>query len=258
MSGLIGSINYKEINFDTIDRVSGTIQAPQFVITSSAKIKQIQLVGAEIPFTWYVFTSANNKIDFIEPASGSAVTAVLPPGNYTTDEIIAQIGILMTTISPNGYTYSVSVNNNSNRITITSTGNFNLLWGTGLFNNQSMANELGFNSVDNVGTNNYTSNFTYNLSGDNYVYIKCDQVLGFDNSITNSNTSTDSKIIAKIPVTVNSGGTIKYTAIIPLTTQLLFNDSVNLTQLNFSLTKRNNVPLDTNNRNWSFTLGIFT
>jgi hypothetical protein len=258
MAGQVGAIYYKEVNFDTADRVAGTIQNPQFAVSSSSRIKQIQLVSAEIPFTWYVFTNANNKIDFVEPLSGPETSVVLPPGNYSSDDMIAQLSILMTAASPNGYVYTFSINPNSSRIIITSTGNFNLLWATGANQATSIRNELGFAFANKTLSNSYTADFTYNLSGDNYIYIKCDQVLGFDNAITNSNPSVDSKILAKVPVLVNSGEVISYSAAVPVVTQLLFNDSLAITQLTFSLTSRNNIALDTNNRNWSFTLGVFT
>jgi len=259
MAGNIGAINFKEINFDTQDRSSGTIQSPVFTISATNRIKQIQIVEADIPFTWYIFDTTNNYIDFVEPANGPTTFIVIPPGNYTIDEMITTLSDLFNTASPNSYTYTATVNPNNYKITISSTGIFNLLWATGDHSTTNPYKQLGFNLTNLTGNTAYTAQNLYNMSGDNYIYIKCNQVLGFDNAITNSNTTIDSKIVTRVPVTVNSGETITYRPSAPITTQLLFNDNNNFTvTLEFSLTGRNNKPLDLNGHNWSFILGIFT
>lgn len=259
MAGNVGAINFKEINFDTQDRSGGTVQAPVFAISATNRIKQIQIVEVDIPFTWYIFDNTNNFIDFVEPMNGPETFILIPPGNYTIDEMITLLTDLLNTASPNGYTYEVAVNVNSYKITISSTGIFNLLWATGAHSTTNPYKQLGFNLVNLVGNTAYTGQNLYNMSGDNYIYVKCNQVLGFDNAITNSNTAIDSKIVSRVPVNCNSGETIAYRPAAPITTQLLFNDNNNFTvTLEFSLTGRNNKPLDLNGHNWSFILGIFT
>lgn len=258
MAGTPGVINFREINFDTRDRTPGTtISHPTFSIYQTMKIKQIQVLQAEIPFSWYVFTDMNNKLDFFEPASGPITTITVTPGNYSSAEMISLLKILLDGASPNGYVYTVSIDPNKNRITIASTGAFNILWASGPNNTSNICDELGYEKLDLTGSSTYTAPFTYNMSGPNYIYIKCDQIKGFDNEITNSKPNIDPQIVARIVITENSGSTIYYQDFLGNPTQLLFGNTT-VTSLSFKLTDRNNVELDLNGRHWSMLVGIFS
>ena len=259
MAGTVGTLNFREIHFDTRSRISGTISNPTFTVNQVQRIKQIQVMAAEIPKTWYVFTEINNKIDFVEPISGPAAVATITPGNYTIDGIQSHIETILNAASPNGFTYTVSVDPNISKITITSTGIFSLLWATGANAAESPYYELGFdNTVDNTGSTNYTAPGIYDVSGENYLFIKLEQIPGNDSELT-ANGGLDTQILARIPILVNSGETIEFLETVGNPTQLLFNDSSTFTQqLTFRLSFRNNVNIDMNGRDWSMMVGIFT
>ncbi len=256
MSGTPGQINYREIIFDTRDRVAGTVSNPTFNIQQTMKIKQIQIPEAIIPYTWYVFTALNNKVDFFEPASGPITTVTIAPGNYTSTTFINALKAALDAASPNGYIYTITINSTTSKITISSTGIFHLLWASGPNAANTPRIELGFSAIDLTAASTYTAQSVYDFSGPDYIYIKCTNVKGFDNEITNSNTSIDSQIVAIVPVVVGTGQTIYHNSIIGNATQMLFGDA-SVSQLSFKLTTRNNVLLDLNGKNWMMKVGIF-
>jgi len=259
MAGTPGVINFREIHFDTRSRVGGTISNPVFAVSDIQRIKNIQVIEAEIPKTWYVFTALNNKIDFVEPINGPVVVATISPGNYSITEMQSHLETILSAASPNGSAYTVVIDPITTKITINCDKIFNMLWTTGANAAASPAYELGFdNTVDLTGNTTYTAQNVYNMSGDNYVFIKLNEIRGNDSELT-SNGGQDVKILARIPVDVNTGETIQYLATIGNPTQLLFNDeSIFQSQLTFRLTERNDVLLNTNGRDWSMKIGIFT
>jgi hypothetical protein len=259
MAGTLGLLNFREIHFNSRYRSGGSIEQPIFNIYQTQKIKQIQVLEAEIPFTWHTIDSTNNKIDFFEPASGGTVTVTIPPGNYSIDDYILKLQLALTAISPNGYIYTVSVDKNAYRLTITSTGIFNILWLTGPNNGSNMHELIGFsNLADQVGSTSYTGTTSYNMAPDAIVFIKCNQIRGFDSEISHVNPTIDSSVLARIPINVNTGDIIQYTAFTSNPTSVFFNSTTPLPLLSFFITRENNVPINLNGIQWTMKLGIFS
>lgn len=105
----------------------------------------------------------NNMIDFREEVGGvlgAELTAVIPQGDYTRDELATAIENAMTNASApgNGVTYEVTYDDATGRYTIwddggaTTLDSLNLLWGSGANAAQSIAPDIGFEPVDETDT----------------------------------------------------------------------------------------------------------
>ena len=84
------------------------------------KVVGLTMTRYAIPKSGYVVHSGNNQIHFkeIEGDSGVILTATLNVGNYTIDEFLLEIGVVMTTASITGTTYGAEVNTKTRKITI--------------------------------------------------------------------------------------------------------------------------------------------
>lgn len=258
MSGGLGIINFREIHFNSKYRTSGTNEQPTFNIYQTQNIRQIQVLELEVPFTWYCVDTTNNSIDIFEPASGPVTTVAIPAGNYTIADFTFELATRLTAASPNGYTYSTSINPNNYTVTITSTGIFNILWATGPNSATNMHELIGFTTTNNSGNTSYTGTNSYNMNQDAVIFVKCDQIRGFDSEVTHVNPSIDSKILSRIPVNVNSGEVISYISFTSNPTNVQFNSLNQIQVLSFSLTRENNQPIDLHGLPWSMKLGVFT
>lgn len=129
-----------------------------------------------------VVDQTNNKIDFKEEATGIAatfgaeLTATIPEGSYTPDELASTVEAAMEKASAdlasdgNGVNYSVNFNRATEKFTImedTATGpaalnDLSLLWESGTHAATSIAPDLGFEAVDDTGPPNGTNHVSDN------------------------------------------------------------------------------------------------
>lgn len=111
---------------------------------------------------WYGITidSTNRSIDFRTANLGPIYQATLTLGNYTLSGFIAEIGKQLKAANSTT-TFTVSLNRSfgltSNRLTLgSSTGFFQLLFGTGPRYSSSAARVMGFTATDKTGLSSYT------------------------------------------------------------------------------------------------------
>ncbi len=99
----------------------------------------------------------NNSIDFMDDGGGglgAEITATIPPGSYTRDSLATAIGAAMTAASaaapiPNNLTYTVTYDSVNKAYTFNHDGTaVSLLWNTGTNAAESIAPDIGFNTVD--------------------------------------------------------------------------------------------------------------
>lgn len=262
MSGFVGPINFRELVVDSSQRTAGTVSEPEFSLSSTIRPKQIQIIEIEIPNTAYNITDKNNKIDFIEPIGGGIKTITIKEGNYTLDKMLDTLTTSFNNTSPNSFNYTVTIDDVLNKLIISADGNFNLLWSTGPNSVESIHQELGFlNTVDLTSQSSYIAQNIYNLSGPNYLLVKCDQIQGINTEISSIDPTLNNSnqgILARVPIMVNTGDTIYYDATTSNPSQM----SLDLNgdppkKLNFRLEKPNGDLFDLNGLDWSMKLGIF-
>lgn len=104
----------------------------------------------------------NNCLDFSEDFGATELTATIPAGTYTADELAAEIQDQMRAVSANNVDYEVSYDDASGRFMIRDgpyTGDVSelqLLWATGTNADNSIASVLGFSpAADSTGSDDY-------------------------------------------------------------------------------------------------------
>lgn len=114
--GLNDSFQYFELELDSLDANGITpdgavsyLDWPLFTwgrpLQSIAAMKVLEV---QIPFSWYVFNSANNTFTLTESDGGGARTVTIPVGNYNTSSMIAALQTALDAASANSHTYTVT------------------------------------------------------------------------------------------------------------------------------------------------------
>ena len=104
----------------------------------------------------FTIDETNNRLQFDE--GGGELTATLTAGTYPFNQVDTLIKTAMEAVG--AFNYTVSIDRLNRFITIASPGNtFSLLNGTGSQVGLSCLPLFGFNSVDKVGNDTYTSDF---------------------------------------------------------------------------------------------------
>jgi len=199
------------VSVDSRDRNTDAYANPNtFKIDLNTTYKNvycIELISAIIPKSEYVINSNNNVIYFSENG-GSEISATISEGNYTIDELVTEIGTVMTNasaISGSSWTYTASVNSKTNKITITSGNPANLFelyfnGGTEKYSNTertvykqySVGTVIGFTKTDLSGTYTYTGTNQYNLNGETYILLKLDNIGNLSGTETSKNSISGS------------------------------------------------------------------
>lgn len=85
--------------------------------------KRVKLACANIPYTWYNTTVANNQFSFTDPSGTYNVT--IPPGNYGGPDLATLVANLMNS-SGTSVQYSVTMSMMSFKLVFTGTADFSL------------------------------------------------------------------------------------------------------------------------------------
>jgi len=198
----------KIYNIDSRMRTNASVSSSsgEFTVDVGAfdgPVQTIELVSAEIPNTQYVFTSANNYIDFNEGAG--ALSAQITPGTYSIDDLVSHLKTILDAAGSD--TYTVSFDEITKKLTIASTGSFSLLWSSGSHSATSAYKELGWNQTDVSSGSSHTAPNSLKISGDDYWFISVrnmplNGVQGGSNSIG---------FTFKVPINVGYGDIVFYT-----------------------------------------------
>ena len=165
----------------------------------------VSVASAEIPFTWYNFSSNLTNINmYVDGAPSFVLTA----GNYDIYELCDEITNDAT------FPYDCSYNENTNKITLTNEASDNTQRDLNTTNalSQNLYKALGFDTSADInvaasgsttGTNCVNLNIVRNL------YIVSD-ALSSSNVLTTRVMNFDSGILAKIPVDVSPGSNLLF------------------------------------------------
>lgn len=252
---------------DSYDRIEGTSTAFRINLNQvKENIESIQLVSAIIPNTAYnVYNYTingilyqNNLIPFREVASDAFAT--VPIGNYSITNLIAAIGVAMTSSSPNLQVYTASYDSSTFKITVTTSGpnpfafRFAATFGGTNYTNINLSYVMGFNNTNTgVAALSLTSNNVVNLSGIPYYVIK-------NNNLQNNVFTTEATSgMYYIPNNVNGANIAYYLCSTEKDGNIMkFNKGsyTTLTQLNISLMDTYERIVDLNGADWQFCIKI--
>jgi len=259
------SDRYRLISISSRDRTVGSTGPSDFTvdIPGGVEIKKFRLVQAEIPFTWYTVNSNNYNIDFTENG-GAEISTTVPAGNYTSTTIVTAIASALNgaTLAGDGRTYSVTIDADTSKLTITtSVGTFSLLFVTGTSGSSGTDSHiglvLGYTVTDKASASSITAENVYNLTGENYFYIKTSSISGTFNGPTATETDDNTvPNLARIPVNKNPGSIILFDDRSGTITNFVLAPASTST-LSFQLKFYNNTSLDLNGQEWSMLLGVF-
>lgn len=246
---------YKEILLDSRNRTSGTTSSFTTTLPASFDIRDIVVVEAEIPFTWYIVNSTNNKIDIKEPSGGTTAVATISSGTYTSSTLTAELKTRLEAAGAAATIYTISFSTTTGKYTIAGDTTFDLLFSTGANASTSIREVLGFNATDKTGASSYVSDNVANLTGEQYIYIKSSLVRGITEGVVSAGFATDTGILAKIPVSGVFGDTLFYKP--PVERSILAYVGTKITSIDLSLTFRSNVSIDLNGQPWAIKLGAY-
>jgi hypothetical protein len=167
-------------------------------------VHSIELLDGCVPASGYMITEHNNMLQFQEEED-AAVSVEVPPGNYCIGDLLSILADLMTSESPNHYTYQCTLDCRTNKVTISTSQEFSLIFSDGTevigdrgtietlvinpytgrkelrkvetsnsrnrYINRSIGRVLGFYSVNLDNEKEYTGQMVYNLRPHQYLAI---------------------------------------------------------------------------------------
>ena len=213
------------------------------LLKEEAGIKQvyISVINAQLPVSYYVINSTNNKLNYIYNSISFSIT--IPEGNYTAFTIINSLSSLFTAnLTP----ITTVIDRLTGILTFTASIGFTFVYST-----NSIMIILGFTKI------NYTSNgsniliapYPLNLLGIKLIEIKSASLAltSFDSRTLNA-----SSVLVSIPSDKPPFNLISYVSNNPLDNHIL-NQRV-LNGFDIIITDENNNFLDFHNIDWSMTI----
>ena len=169
--------NSKLFYVNSRDRVSGTDSdfLYQFEMPADVKFDHVCVMQACIPKSYYLI-KANETFTLTEDAK--SVNISLPVGNYTRKSLASTVQGLLTSLSPNGYTYTVTYPTSSTvpdtgKYTYTVSNNSGVQPVFTFVTTNDLFDHMGFasGSTNNFVANTLTSTQVINLQKENTLYI---------------------------------------------------------------------------------------
>ena len=212
----------------------------------------ISVINAQIPMSYYLITSANNKLSYNTMSPVDIIDLYIPVGNYNSYTLCEKLTSLFLA---NGKTITITVSSVNGKINFAQSSSvftiypYQLSGGNLLFS--TIAPILGLTSTATYSGTSITGNYPVNLLGTKRIKIKSN-VLAI-NSLSSINLSYNTTI-ATIPVD-NS-----YFSIISYENQNGLNKNIikvtTIENLDIQLTDDDDNLIDFNNFDWTITLCI--
>jgi|SRR6185312_2841816 len=232
------------------------------------KVAYVKILEVQVPFSYYVFNTANNTFTLVENG-GTNTLVTIPIGNYDSTTLGTALQTALNTASQNGYTYTVTYSTRLMKYIITnnnSNGSFTLNFGGSSIveGNYDPSIMVGANQTQTStlvsGTPTLQMPNVPKISGPDYLYLRsatiggaCDVYL----PASSENLGNVDDFVTKIPVNVNSTGTIFWTD--PLPQRFYKVQLGNIPTIDFYFTLgnwSNQIPLDFGGQSFSIKLGI--
>ena len=230
---------------DSKSRTSGTNE--NFTVTLNrtlTKIKQVELVETEIPFSFYAINANNNNIRFVSGVT--TYNAIVTPGNYTTDDFITE---LQSKMNAQLAGFTITYNTITYKLTFANATSFSLS-----LTGSTIANIIGL-SADSTNGNSFTCQNTINLSGPNYLLIRS-SVLTKPKIVRPFLNSTQDDILYKLQVNVAPGNLIPEKNM--YTNLIKYGVRQSITTIDFSLLDPQTNVINLNGQPWSMTIRLIT
>lgn len=246
------------------DRVTPSISASDFYVNFIEPIvpvvpnQKIAVSLITIPLSYYQINATNKVIVVTELKSGVSTqfSITIPEGNGTTSVLLANIATQLSTASPNGLTYVMSLSNTSGEITFSFTGTATSITYNSTSNYFTADDLLGFYNIADttiLSGNSYTGGVV-NFSGiaDSIVQVRLLNMVA--SSIFTTETGNTSTILLQAPI--GQGYAFDVISYEPIHLQgSSFNSPMQ--QLHFQITDVRSLPIDFNGKNIQFDLVLY-
>lgn len=192
------------INVDSDFRQSIQQTTSDFTIKLDPPIRnviRIRLASAEIPNTFYEFSSLRRNIELhlLSPSHGTDTKFIIEEGNYTPAQLQTALNTLFASFIP---VYSLTIDSITKKTTISTTDvsefimDFRTEWNSpdineDLFGEQmvdwGLGYNLGFRKKYYSGASSYTSEAIVNTMGDPYLFLKINDYYSVKQPLTDGN-----------------------------------------------------------------------
>jgi hypothetical protein len=203
----------------------------------------VTVLNAQIPCSFYVITSLNNKLVISGPAITTKII-IISNGNYNANTLIIE---LTSKITASGLNMEITINKSNGILTFTSTGFINYYFGS----TSTILDVLGTKSTLIASSNVYTCLYPLNLLGVKKLLIRSERLaIQAVSSVDYASTN----VLVTIPVDVPPFSIISYTSQSESNKNLLNIRSIN--QIDIQIYDENDNLIDFNNLDWTLSVVI--
>jgi len=231
---------------DSEDRTAGTNE--DFTLTLDpviTRVKQVEIVTIEIPFSFYVITSTNYTLNF-EDNVATPLTINITPGNYSGTSFATELQTQMNTQMAG---FTVSYDDSIYKLRFQNATNFKLILAS-----STLAPVMGLLADTALATDTTLTGIA-NLSGPNYILIKS-EALTRPKKIKPYFGANQTNVFYKMPIQTGPGTSLLERNM--FSTGIRFPVRQTLRTLDFKLEDPDGVALDLNGVRWSMTLVVDT
>jgi hypothetical protein len=240
------SIERIVLYLDSKHRTSGT--ASDFSITLASgvnKILEAEIIGAEIPYSFYGITSNNNRLVW---TNGSPVTCTVSPGNYTVTQFASALQTAMNAQQP-GWTIEYSPR--TYKLTFVHAQSFTIDMSNAA-GTTTMHGVIGLAAQTTPGTSATMSN-AVNVSGSRYLLIKS-RALTQPKITRPFLNSSQSDVLYKVSIQSGPGSILVEKNVYP--NLLRYGVRQTFKTIDFQLTDDQGNLVDLNGHEWSMSVNL--
>jgi hypothetical protein len=160
------SIERIVLYLDSKHRTTGTTTDFSVTLASSInKVLEAEIIGAEIPYTFYGITANNNRL--VWTGNGAEYTCTVAPGNYTVNQFVAA---LQTAMNAQQAGWAITYSSRTYKLTFDHAQTFTIDMTNGA-GTTTMKGVIGLAAQTAAGTTATLTN-AVNVSGPRYLLIK--------------------------------------------------------------------------------------
>jgi hypothetical protein len=234
-----------------------------FVVSLPERIHHVRsavLVDAEIPASYYVFSSARgtNSMQVYLDATGYTIT--IPDGNYSASEMVTALQSALDTAF-GASVFTVTFSSKTQKFTFTASGTVSIVtssWPTGApYTGWGLPYYLGFNQYSGSnpsGSGSLTSTNSANLNPETYLVVAVDELSGsYEQCALYGQGGRGIKPLAKIPISENS---YNYIITDKSVAYSYLDQEKTISKLTISLRFPDGTLVNLNGQEWSFTVQL--
>lgn len=232
------------VHIDSADRTSGSNENFEIKLSNEVtRVKSVEVVSVEIPFTFYTLNSSNNVFKFTDNTP-TTYTVTLSPGNYDGATFASALQTAMNLLMAG---FTVTYGYTTFKLTWANASQFNIL-----ISGSTMASTIGVTSASGL-TTSFTSQGTINLSGPNYILIKSDKLVKPKRTPPYLH-SAQANVLYKVVVSTGPGSTLIEKNSYSNPNPIMYGTRQRIQVIDLQLIDPNGNVLDLNGQRWSMTI----